>query len=169
MTTVHWHWKMTLKKSASHRHQCGDYQREREIGEVEEGKGGQEGMEGDLPLGGEHTICRWCIIELYTWNPYNFISQCHPNKFNKNIFFLNIREFRFWELAHHFPGLVPCQLIDLISSLLNSMVSAWLCWMLSGWTPLFGNITNMSPSTESKPGLPKLEHHVLLPNSLPGN
>ena len=30
-----------------------------------------------------HTaICTWCIIELYTWNLYNFINQCHPNKFN---------------------------------------------------------------------------------------
>ena len=27
-------------------------------------------------------VYRWCIIELYTWNPYNLINQCHPNKFN---------------------------------------------------------------------------------------
>lgn len=26
------------------------------------------------------TICRWCIIELYTWTLYNFISQCHSSK-----------------------------------------------------------------------------------------
>ena len=26
---------------------------------------------------------RWCIIELYTWNLYNFISQHCSNKFNK--------------------------------------------------------------------------------------
>ena len=31
-----------------------------------------------------NTLHRWCIIELYTWNLYNFINQCHPNKFNKN-------------------------------------------------------------------------------------
>ena len=24
-------------------------------------------------------------IELYPWNLYNFINQCHPNKFNKEI------------------------------------------------------------------------------------
>ena len=26
---------------------------------------------------------RWCIIELNSWNPYNFINQCHPNTFDK--------------------------------------------------------------------------------------
>ena len=26
---------------------------------------------------------RWCIIELHTWNQYDFLNQCHPNKFNK--------------------------------------------------------------------------------------
>ena len=30
-----------------------------------------------------NTVYRWCIIELYPWNLYNFINQCHPNKFNK--------------------------------------------------------------------------------------
>lgn len=45
----------------------GDYQRRRGWGEVEEG---QEGMLGDgRRRGGDHnTICRWCIIELCTWN-----------------------------------------------------------------------------------------------------
>ena len=33
----------------------------------------------------EHTIQHTSdVIELYTWNLYNFINQCHPNKFNKN-------------------------------------------------------------------------------------
>ena len=43
----------------------------------------------DLTLGGAHnTIYRWCIIELYTsWNLYNFINQCYPNKFNLKIKF----------------------------------------------------------------------------------
>ena len=40
-------------------------------------------MEGDLTCGGEHTIHRWCIIKVYTWNLYNFINQWHPNKCNK--------------------------------------------------------------------------------------
>ena len=36
--------------------------------------------EGNLTLGGEHnTVYRWCVIELYAWNLYNFINQCHPN------------------------------------------------------------------------------------------
>lgn len=31
-----------------------------------------------------NAIYRCCIIELYTWNLYNYINQCHSNKFNKN-------------------------------------------------------------------------------------
>ena len=26
---------------------------------------------------------QWCIVEVYTWNLYNFINQHHPTKFNK--------------------------------------------------------------------------------------
>ena len=42
-------------------------------------------MEGDLTSGGEHRIqyTHGVIIELYTPNLYNFINQCHPNKFNE--------------------------------------------------------------------------------------
>ena len=40
-------------------------------------------MEGDLTWDGEHTIYRSHIIELYAWNLYNFITQCHSNKLNK--------------------------------------------------------------------------------------
>ena len=29
-----------------------------------------------------NTMHSWCVIELYTWNLYHFINQCHPNKFN---------------------------------------------------------------------------------------
>ena len=28
-----------------------------------------------------NTVYRWYIIELYTWNVYNFINQYHPNKY----------------------------------------------------------------------------------------
>ena len=28
-------------------------------------------------------IIWWCIIELYPWNWYDFINQCHSNQFNK--------------------------------------------------------------------------------------
>ena len=57
---------------------------EKGVGEVEEGK---EGIHGDgkrLDLGWwtHNTIYRWCITELYTWNLYSFINQCHPNKIN---------------------------------------------------------------------------------------
>ena len=24
-----------------------------------------------------------CVVELYTWNLYNFVNQCHSNKFSK--------------------------------------------------------------------------------------
>ena len=43
-------------------------------------------MEGDLTLGGEHTMQYTddiFILELYTWNVYNFINQCQLNEFNK--------------------------------------------------------------------------------------
>lgn len=29
-----------------------------------------------------NAMYRWCIIEMYPWNLYNFINQCHPNEFN---------------------------------------------------------------------------------------
>ena len=44
------------KKPHRHRQQYGDYQREREWGQVEQGKGKIKEMEGDLTLGGEYTI-----------------------------------------------------------------------------------------------------------------
>ena len=36
-----------------------------------------------------NTIYRWYIMDLYPWNLYNFINQCHPNIFNlkRNTFF----------------------------------------------------------------------------------
>ena len=70
-TKTHWHGQ-----------EQGGNQRERGWGEVEKGKGGQiYGDRGDL--GGDNKMYRWCVIELYTWNLYNFISQCHSNVFNK--------------------------------------------------------------------------------------
>ena len=54
-------------------------------GQVEQGKGGINGDSRRVDLGWwtHNTTYRWCIIESYTWNWYNFINQCHPNKFNK--------------------------------------------------------------------------------------
>ena len=31
-----------------------------------------------------NTVCRWCFVQLYTWNLYGFIKQCHPNKLIKS-------------------------------------------------------------------------------------
>ena len=55
-------------------------------GEVEEGKGGINGIRRRhaLCLGVLNTKYRWCMIELCTWNLYNFINQCHLSKVNKN-------------------------------------------------------------------------------------
>ena len=42
--------------------------------------------EAALTLGGEHTMQYTddiFILELYTWNVYNFINQCQLNEFNK--------------------------------------------------------------------------------------
>ena len=41
--------------------------------------------DGSLDLGWwtHNTDYRWYTIELYTWHLYNFINQCHSNKFNK--------------------------------------------------------------------------------------
>lgn len=47
------------------------------VGEVGEGHGGING-DRELTLGGEQTIYRWCIMELYTWNLYNFIIKVSP-------------------------------------------------------------------------------------------
>ena len=54
-------------------------------GEVKEGTGKINGDGRGLDLGWwtHNTIYRWCIIELYTWNLYNFINQCHPNRLYK--------------------------------------------------------------------------------------
>ena len=44
-----------------------------------------------------NTIHRWHITELYTWNLYNFVNQCHPNKFDlKNIFKINVQHRKVW-------------------------------------------------------------------------
>ena len=53
-------------------------------GEVEESKGRINGDRRRLYLEWwtHNTIYKWCIIELYTWNLYDFINQCYPNKFN---------------------------------------------------------------------------------------
>lgn len=51
-------------------------------GRVEEGKGGinRDGRILDLGPWTYNGRYSWCVIELYTWNIYIFIDQCHPNK-----------------------------------------------------------------------------------------
>ena len=54
---------------------------------VEEGKGGIDGggRRLDFRCWAHSTIQRWHIIELCTWNLYDFINQCCLNRFNKNL------------------------------------------------------------------------------------
>lgn len=41
-------------------------------------------MELELTQGDEHSIVyRQCVVKLCNRNLYNFLNQCHPNKFNK--------------------------------------------------------------------------------------
>ena len=42
-----------------------------------------DGRRFDFRWWTHNAIYRWCTIELYTWNLYNVIDQCHPNKFDK--------------------------------------------------------------------------------------
>ena len=43
--------------------------------------------EDNLAVGGGHTVQYTDLVsEMYTWNLYDPINQCHPNKFNKNYF-----------------------------------------------------------------------------------
>ena len=51
------------------------------------------GKETSLWLLANNAQCRWCFIELYTWNLYSFINQWHPNKFNWNIYCICLRIF----------------------------------------------------------------------------
>ena len=43
----------------------------------------KKGRRLDLGWWPHNTMSRWCATELYTWSLHNFISQCHPDKFNK--------------------------------------------------------------------------------------
>ena len=70
--------------SHRNRQQCGDSQRK--------GGGGRwrwakwENVDGKRLFLGRWThdvVCRWCFIELYTWNLYGFVKQYHPNNLFK--------------------------------------------------------------------------------------
>ena len=63
-----------------------EHQRERGGGEVEEGKGAVsgDGQRLGLEWWTQNTIYRWCIIESYPKELFNFITQCCPNTFNEN-------------------------------------------------------------------------------------
>ena len=54
--------------------QYGDYLKERGVGEVEESKGGINGGGRKLDLGcwAQSSVYRWCVIELYIRNLYNY-------------------------------------------------------------------------------------------------
>ena len=76
------------EETMTHRHkqQYGDYQKERSVAEVGEGKGGINGDARTLDSGrwAHNTTYRWYIIESYTWNLSNFINQCHHNHSHRN-------------------------------------------------------------------------------------
>lgn len=61
-----------------------NYQREG-LGVAEEDKAwiNDDGKECASRWWTQNTIYRWCVMELYTWNLYNSINQCHPNKLLK--------------------------------------------------------------------------------------
>ena len=55
--------------------------------EVAKGKGDQiygDKKRFDLGWWTHNTIYRWYIRELYTWNLYHFVNQCHPINLIKN-------------------------------------------------------------------------------------
>ena len=64
-------------------------------GGILEGIGGinGDGQRLDLRWGTHNTVYRWCVVEFCSWNLYNFVYQCHPNKLNikeKSVAFLCI-------------------------------------------------------------------------------
>ena len=63
---------------------------------------GRNKMTRNYLLYQRNIIYRWCIIELYTWNLYNLINQCHPNKFNKNIFFVYVLNYWYGRTENHY-------------------------------------------------------------------
>ena len=71
-----------------------------------------------LTLGGGPTIQYTddVLIELYTWNLYNFINHCHPNKFNNFLKIATILTFN--RIAIFFPH-------------------AWMLWYAIYVFPLF--------------------------------
>ena len=71
-------------------------------GEVEEGKGNTNDDRRRTDLGWRTLNTRWCIIELYTWSLYNFISLCHPNKFK--IFFKETKSHLWQSLGKFDPS-----------------------------------------------------------------
>ena len=55
-------------------------------------------VEGNLRWWTHNIINRWSIIELYTWNLYNLINQCHPNKFNKAMNYIGFKCIILWHM-----------------------------------------------------------------------
>ena len=75
-----WRWKDWEKKTLMDM-ECGD-------GQLGVAGGGYGGINGDgrrLDLGcwARNTVYRLHVVESCAWNLYNFVNQCHPNRFNK--------------------------------------------------------------------------------------
>ena len=68
------------KLMSKKRYNCMVINREKGVGETEEGEVGINGDRRSFDFGWwTHSIIyRWCVIELYTWNLYNFINNITP-------------------------------------------------------------------------------------------
>ena len=78
------------KKEREKTHGCGQtawwLPGEKEVQEVEEdiGKINGDGQRFYLGWWTHNTVYAWWLVVVCTWNLYNFVDKCHPNKFNKN-------------------------------------------------------------------------------------
>ena len=49
-------------------------------------------IKDNLTLGRGHAMQYTDDVSLYTWNLYNLINQCHPNKFNSKRKYLKMQK-----------------------------------------------------------------------------
>ena len=51
-----------------------------DAGRCKKAERGSMGTERYFRRWARDALCRWCFVELYAWNLYGFVNQCHPNK-----------------------------------------------------------------------------------------
>ena len=86
-------WDIKLKATSKQTRKTNKHSQTHNSTVVSRGKGSGSKGEGGQTRGDRRwfdfgwwahsAIYRSCIIELYTWNLYNLINQCFPNKFNR--------------------------------------------------------------------------------------